>query len=290
MLAFTKNNPMQLSVSALSRVAELSNTKRTDNAAYFTNKYLITEMIKLLPDIDKETVRILEPSVGVGNFVPLILKKFENKNIELYLCDINPDSLQILKTLLSRYDIPTSCNIHFIEDDFLTHDFEQEFDLIIGNPPFYKMKSGSSLLNQYRTNAINKMTTNICSFFLDKSVRIARYVALVFPKFLLNTPEFAPSRAYLARKAIDCIIDFGEKGFPGVLVETIAIFINNTAKPNNTRVISLTEHINIKQKQHYIFDSRFPYWLIYRNRTFDEISKKIRFRCVYSFPRQTNYK
>ena len=30
-------------------------------------------MMKSLPDIDKDTVRILEPSVGVGNFLPLII-------------------------------------------------------------------------------------------------------------------------------------------------------------------------------------------------------------------------
>ena len=31
------------------------------------------------------------------------------------------------------------------------------------------------------------------------------YVALVFPKFLLNTPEFAPTRSYLSEKAKEII-------------------------------------------------------------------------------------
>lgn len=46
---------------------------------FFINKTLITEIMKALPDIDKETVRILEPSAGVGNFVPLIIKNLRVK-------------------------------------------------------------------------------------------------------------------------------------------------------------------------------------------------------------------
>lgn len=277
LISFIKENPMGLSVSALSRIAELSNTRRTDNAAYFTSKPLITEMMKALPDTEKDTVRILEPSVGVGNFIPLLFKKFEGKNIELVLMDINADSIEVLKALLSRYHIPKNCNIRFIVDDFLLHDFTERYDFIIGNPPFYKMKSSDKKLELYRQSAINQSAANICSFFLDKAEKIGDYVALVFPKFLLNTPEFAPSRAFLATKSMETIIDFGEKGFPGVLVETVAIFVNNGGKPLNTRVISVTKQTDIVQKQKYIFDKALPYWIIYRNELFDRISRKLNF-------------
>ena len=106
---------------------------------------------------------------------------------------------------------------------------------------------------------------------------MADYIAIVFPKFILNTPEFAISREYLSEKAIETIIDFGEKGFPGVLIETIAIFINNIARHKNTRVISMTRNTDIIQKQKYIFDSKFPYWIIYRNELFDTVCEKMDF-------------
>ena len=98
---------------------------------------------------------------------------------------------------------------------------------------------------------------------------------MVLPKFLLNTPEFKKSRKHLSKKAVECIIDFGEKGFKGVLVETIAIFINNTTTPNKTKIISITQHLEIEQNQNYIFDSALPYWIIYRNKLFDNISQKL---------------
>lgn len=277
LISFIKNNPQNLSNSALSRVAELSNTSRTDNAAFYTNKALITEMIKALPDFEKDTIRILEPSAGVGNFIPLLLKKFEGKNLIIDMVDIDANSSEISKALLGKYDIPENCKINYIVDDFLLHNFTERYDFVIGNPPFFKMKSTDPLLKQYQHAAINKETTNICSFFLDKAISLADYVAVVFPKFILNTPEFAVSRDYLSSKRVDCIIDFGEKGFPGVLIETIALFIDTQNKPGKTRVVSITHNFDILQKQSYIFDSQLPYWIIYRNELFDQVCRKMDF-------------
>ena len=277
LIEFINKNPLNLPISALSRIAELSNTKRTDKAAFFTSKSLITEMMKNLPVIEKKKVKILEPSVGVGNFIPLIIEKFKDKDVELDLVDIDADNKEVLNAILGKYNIPENIKIRYIVDDFLLHSFEEMYDYVIGNLPFFKMKSSDKLLSKYKEAAINKETTNICSFFLDKAELIGNYVMLVFPKFLLNTPEFEETRTYISKKAVECIIDFGEKGFPGVLIETIAIFINNMAKPNKTRVFSYPRQIRLLQKQKYILDNKLPYWIIYRNEKFDEELKKLKF-------------
>lgn len=277
LIEFINKNPLNLPISALSRIAELSNTKRTDNAAFFTSKSLTTEMMKNLPVIEKKKVKILEPSVGVGNFIPLIIEKFKDKDVELDLVDIDADNMEVLNAILGKYNIPENIKIRYIVDDFLLHSFEEMYDYVIGNLPFFKMKSSDKLLSKYKEAAINKETTNICSFFLDKAELIGNYVMLVFPKFLLNTPEFEETRTYISKKAVECIIDFGEKGFPGVLIETIAIFINNMAKPNKTRVFSYPRQIRLLQKQKYILDNKLPYWIIYRNEKFDEELKKLKF-------------
>lgn len=277
LITFIEENPLNLSLSALSRIAELSNTNRTDDAAFYTNKALITEMIKNLPDTEADTIRILEPSAGVGNFIPLLFQKFKGKHLIIDLVDIDENSSRLAATLLSKYGVPENCEIKYIVDDFLLHSFTEKYDYVIGNPPFYKMKGSDKLLKEYRHAAVNKNTTNICSFFLDKMVSLADYIAVVFPKFILNTPEFSASRDYLSKKSIECIIDFGEKGFPGVLIETIALFINNTTKPKTTRVVSVTKNITLEQLQSYIFDPRLPYWIIYRNEVFDTVCTKLDF-------------
>ena len=275
LIQFIQKNELNLSISTLSRIAELSNSKRLDNAAYFTSKSLITEIIKNIPDFPQNNIKILEPSVGIGNFIPLIIKKFAEKNIEIDVIDIDKSSINILQSLIEKYNFTEKFKINYICDDFLLHHFDTQYDLIIGNPPFNKLNHKDEQLFVYKFNAINKETTNICSFFLDKAVTLGNYIAMVFPKFLLNTPEFSESRKYLNKKNIDCIIDFGEKGFPGVLVETIAIHINNTAKKSKTKVISVPNHISIIQNQDYIFDEKLPYWVIYRNDEFDKVSNKL---------------
>jgi len=277
LINFIKKNPMNLSISTLGRIAELANTSRTDHAAFFTNKSLITEMIKYIPDSDKDIIKILEPSVGVGNFISLLFKKFEGKKVKLDLLDIDENSIAILKTIIKIIGVPKYFEINFITQDFLLYNFEEKYDYIIGNPPFSKVNSKNKLLQKYRANAVNKETTNICSFFLDKAIKNAGYVAFVFPKFILNTPEFKASREYLSKKSIDCIIDFGEKGFQGVLVETIALFLNTSTLPKTTKIISLTHNIEVIQKQPYICDNKFPYWLIYRNDEFDSVCEKLHF-------------
>lgn len=260
----------------MGRIAELCNSKRTENAAYFTNKSLITEIVKNLPNSEKSEITILEPSVGVGNFIPLILRKFEEKKIILDVVDINADSLEIAKILISKVKTGKNVSINYIKADFLLYDFSKKYDFIIGNPPFSKSKIDLELLKIYKKNIINNDTNNLCSFFLEKSIKLANYVALVFPKFLLNTPEFKKTRDFLSLKNIDCIIDFGEKGFKGVLVETIAILVNNDSIVDKTKVISVTKHLEILQKQKYIFDEKLPYWVIYRNSFFDEIYNKLK--------------
>jgi adenine/cytosine DNA methyltransferase len=277
---FVKDNPLDLSISTLGRIAELANTKRTDNAAFFTNKTLITDILKHTPSISSDTITILEPSVGVGNFILPILRRFEDKKVAIDVVDVDKNSLAILKLIMKRIkdEVNTDFSVNFINDDFLLHDFgNKKYDYIIGNPPFFKVSSTDKKLNKYRKNAKNIYTTNICSFFLDKVVDLGSYISFVFPKFLLNTPEFAASRSYLSKMNIDCIIDFGEKGFPGVLIETIAIMINPRAKPSKTKVISITTGFGKHQEQSYIFDEKMPYWVIYRDEDFDKVYSKMDF-------------
>lgn len=277
LIEFIENNPLNLSSSTLSRIAELSNTRRTNDGAFYTNKALITEMIKNLPNINKEVIYILEPSAGVGNFIPFLLKKYEGKQIIIDMIDIDENSLKIASVLLKKYTVSNDVKINYIVADFLKYKCIKKYDIVIGNPPFFKMSSSNKFLKEYKKEAINTETNNICSFFLDKAINCGNYISLVFPKFILNTPEFELSRNYLSKKAIECIIDFGEKGFPGVLIETIAIFINNNLKPKNTRIISITQNIDVIQKQKYIFDVKLPYWIIYRNQLFDSVYKKLDF-------------
>lgn len=276
LMQFILDNPLNLGSASLARIAELTNAKRENNAAYYTNKFIVNEIYKQLPDFEKEEVHILEPSVGVGNFLPFIFKKYEaNKKVYIDVVDIDKKNLQILKLLLQKQTIQSNIKLNFIHADTLLHDFKKRYDLVIGNPPFSKLKTKDA--TKYLEKNVNRNTTNTFEFFLEKAISIADYVAMIIPKAILNTPEFSVTRELLSKMKIDCIQDYGENGFKGVLVETICLFIDTLGQPRNTRVESLTLKKSIIQKQKYITDKAYPYWIIYRDEFFDSISQRLDF-------------
>lgn len=276
LIDFIAKNPLNLGSASLARITELTNSKRENNAAYYTNKFIINEIYKRLPDFDKDEIFILEPSVGVGNFLPFIYKKYEEiKKVYIDVVDIDEKNLAILKLLLDKQQKPENIEINYIHADTLLYDFDRHYDLVIGNPPFSKLKAKDAA--KYLVNNINKDTTNTSEFFLEKAMAIGDHVAMIMPKAVLNTPEFTLTRELVAKKRIDCIQDFGENGFRGVLVETICMFVSCNERPDKTIVESLTLKRSEIQKQEYITDNAYPYWLIYRNDFFDQISKRLEF-------------
>ena len=78
LLKFIRSNPLNLGGATLARIAELTNSKRENNAAYYTNKFIINEIYKELPNLEKDEIHILEPSVGVGNFLPFVFRRYED--------------------------------------------------------------------------------------------------------------------------------------------------------------------------------------------------------------------
>ena len=84
----------------------MANTKRTDNGAFYTNKELITKMMETLKLSDKEEINVLEPSVGVGNFIPFIIDKFNDKKLNIDVIDVDENSVKIAKVLMDKYNIP----------------------------------------------------------------------------------------------------------------------------------------------------------------------------------------
>ena len=276
LIKFIQNNPLNLGNASLARIAELTNSKRENNAAYYTNKFILNEIFKELPSIEKDVITILEPSVGIGNFLPFIFKKYEEtKEVNIDVVDIDGRNLEILRLLLAKQKIPSNMKLNFIQADTLLYDFNKHYDLVIGNPPFSKLKSKDAA--KYLKNNINKETTNTFEFFLEKAMTLSDYVVMITPKAVLNTPEFRKTRDLLATKKIDCIQDYGENGFKGVLVETICLFVGTNEKPNETKVESLTLKKTVVQKQKYITDKEYPYWIIYRNDFFDGISQRLDF-------------
>ena len=267
---FVKREKERLELGFLSRIIELANNNRETHSAYYTNDFIIKDIIDLLPEFsDKDEIRIIEPSVGAGNFLPYLFAKYRNKKVKLTLIDIDKDIIDIL-SLLYEDKAPSNFEIDFLCADFMSLDLNN-VDLIVGNPPFTRVSKKE--IEKY--NLTNQDLRNLAGCFLEKSIKIAHTVSLIMPKNLLNTPEYSGLRDFILSKNVHSILDFGEKGFKGVLIETINIILSNSEQKKCVFIESKVKNQILNQDKNYIFDKNLPYWVIYRNAHFDSILNKM---------------
>lgn len=279
LLTFLKDNWEKISEKDLRDIAEYANANRQDNSAYYTDNFIIQDIVESLPKVNKEEIRVLEPSVGIGNFVMPFINQFANKykKITIDLNDIDPESLKVTKFFLSQQSIPDNVKIHYYHYDFLGNGAftDMHYDYIVGNPPFQR-------IGMKQASLYGNTITNLSGQFLLKATSISNITSLVMPKNLLSTNDYSDLRQVVQKMPIDVIIDFGEKGFKGVLIETIAITIG-AENSGKTKVISYIDQTKRIVSEKYITSPEFPTWLIYRNRQFDDVAEHMKFNIFTVF-------
>jgi DNA (cytosine-5)-methyltransferase 1 len=284
LFVFLENNPLGMDLPTLMRITELCNAERENNAAFYTNKYLVNDTIGKLPDYSQSIVRILEPSVGAGSFLPFLIWKYAYvPRVIIDVVDIDANSITNLKLLLKYINIPKNITINVFCEDFLYFTSSYRYDLAIGNPPFSKIKQSSKGKSSWYYQNENKCTNDLSEMFLEKCMSIADCVALILNKNILSAEEFFPTQEFLRRVKLESIIDFGRHGFTGVSIETICMLIYPNQKPGDTTVYNMKYNRIYHQKQNYITDKKYPYFIIYRDAEFDRVANLLEFNVFTVF-------
>ena len=198
----------------------LDNVK--DTGSFYTPQSVVFDTLCRM-EFDKENLNILEPSVGMGAFIPQLLRLVgEIENVTIDMVDNDEKVLIKLQESLSQVNY-TKRNIkfNFIYHDFLTYNITQKYDLIVGNPPYVKLSSNE--LKSYRGLFEDKSISNLFGFFMDKCSSLSDEIALIIPKTFLMTPEFNELRKKYEQFNIVSVIDFGVCFFKAVFVEIISI-------------------------------------------------------------------
>jgi len=107
---------------------EYADARRSTQDAHYTSAPVIKAMYEAVKRLGFTGGRILEPSVGIGNFFGLIPPDVKSSS-KLFGAELDPTTATIAKTL---YPSATIINAPFQDVDY-TDDY---FDLAIGNPPF----------------------------------------------------------------------------------------------------------------------------------------------------------
>jgi len=104
---------------------------------YYTQDKIVDAVHNLIKDHFKtqKEISVLEPSVGTGNFIYATHELSVNSKITGF--EINETTAKIAKILHPKADINLcSFEAEFIDEKGNKKDFSQQYDLVIGNPPY----------------------------------------------------------------------------------------------------------------------------------------------------------
>lgn len=223
----------------------LVKTRKSRYGQYFTPSSVAKLMVNL--STKAGTCRILEPSCGEGVFIDELLKNGYN-NIVAYEID---------STLLKKYD--------FIKyESFVSAKIEDNFDLIIGNPPFIRWKNLEwELKNELLENRMwLELFNPLCDYmyiFIAKSISLLNECGeLIFicPEYWLTTTHAAELRNYiLSNGKIDIIIQLGEAPlFKGATVSLIIFKFTKLKQGHNVLQFVRAKGLNSNNIYNKIID------------------------------------
>lgn len=131
----------------------------------------IEEMMEPIPNDfwKKKNLKILDPCCGNGNFHLVIANKLriEKNTAKLYFNDINVDRLSNVKTVFKDAIVSNK--------DFLKEEFEADYDMIVGNPPYALIMDDGKRASKNHS---------ISSLFIRKSIDMLKddgYLAYIVP-------------------------------------------------------------------------------------------------------------
>ena len=153
--------------------------------AHYTSPVVIRSIYDAVEKIGFQSGNILEPSMGVGNFVGMLPDTMQDSR--LYGVELDSITGRIAKKLYPQADITVA--------GFETTDRRDFYDLAVGNVPF----------GQYKVNdkAYNKLGFSIHNYFFAKAidqVRPGGIVAFVTSRYTMDSKD-STARKHMAERA-----------------------------------------------------------------------------------------
>lgn len=172
-------------------------SKRVSLGQFFTPRSLRLRLISRLPRLRKP--RVLDPACGTGEF--LLTAKDYFIDPQLYCWEIDEELVKIAEKIVPEAKIELV--------DSLTKPFREEFDIVLGNPPYYEFKPDESVKARFKEILYGR--TNIYSLFIYLGIRLLKpsgYLAYVVSSSMNNGAYFKKLRDYVLKT---CDIEYLEK-------------------------------------------------------------------------------
>lgn len=238
--------------------AMMPGTARAGLGAYYTPPALCERLLDMATEsgVDWQTARVLDPACGGGAFLsPVAQRMVDNlqecsakialKNIvgRLHGFELDPFAAWMshvfLEVTLGSLCRAAEARLPSVVD--VCNSLEREpqdegFDLVVGNPPYGRVKLNSSLRKKYQRSLFGH--ANLYGVFTDLALRFTRpggVIAYVTPTSFLAGEYYKALRGLLGTEAPPASIDFIEerKGvFADVLQETLLAAYKRGGQPS----------------------------------------------------------
>jgi len=196
---------------------------------FMTNEQIADSVATLVANDVGIAPVVLEPSYGAGQFISSIKKHISDASIVGY--EIDKDVFKNIS------------DVKCYNEDFLFSDRRDQYDLIIGNPPyielaysFYSDESRDEIKKAFGKRGRGRL--NLVHAFMDRSFELLKeggVIAFLLPSTILSSPWYNDIRKtiYQSYTIKNLILDIK---FPGVAIQ-VCLLVIKKEKGNHNFII-----------------------------------------------------
>jgi adenine-specific DNA-methyltransferase len=257
-------------------------THRKKFAQFFTPEPVAKVMVSWVMD-NPNVKNVLEPAFGLGIFSRLVLK--QKKDVTITAFDVDP---VIFETAKQNFYIHQNIKYHL--EDYLFNDWDNKYDAILCNPPYFKFHDyeNKKTLQEIEKRLNIKLSgfTNVYTLFLIKSIYQLKEngrAAYIVPSEFLNADYGKLVKRYLIKsKSLKHIIifDFKENIFDNAITTSALILLEKNKKNTVTTFTTIKTHNDL---------NLYPN-VPYREYKTENLNHLIKWRIYYTKQNSIKYK
>ena len=164
--------------------------RRKEMGQYFTPRSVRERLVDVLFDEEGISLSpsVLDPACGTGEFLLTVSELIEDA--ELVGWEVDEEVVEVAREVVPNAEIKTT--------DALHEEPEREFDIVIGNPPYFEFDPSDELRERYSESVYGRV--NIYSLFIQKGIEVlcdGGVLGYVVPPSVKNGAYFSAVREYI---------------------------------------------------------------------------------------------
>ena len=260
--------------------------------AQFFTPYSIAELMARWLLGNKKLYDILEPAFGLGIFSRILLAKKNDIQIKGFEID------NVIFEYAKKEFFDTE-KIEFLLKDYIFNDWQNKYDGIICNPPYFKFHDydNKNILKEIENRLQCKLNgfTNLYTIFLLKSIhqlKLNGRCAYIIPSEFLNSDYGKLVKTQLLKTGTlrhIIVFDFEENIFDNALTTASIILCANDGKTNKVQFTNIQSIKELDTIENLIVD----YPKLSKNSktySFSELNPEIKWKYYYQIQNERKFK